>query len=496
MIRLAIILSLLVCHLAGAAISPAVNADGVWHRHATNYFHRVATNGGSLDMLSSYGGRVSERQAKAAINTFFQSVFSQPYSTQFLRISIFYGTSSNAYLVPLYRNGGNVLDTLSGTGVPSPSLQGIDGPTNTQISFGWTTGSFPATNGLGIGVWVSDFTGNNTFWIAGSTSDTSGRYWQLENDVGLGNKNLARPADWVFDLRRTQPNAYIRSFYAPSGPSVRNRWGNQAAFYASTSLTNPTSATFRLWNLNGNTGIEVGGAVLWRGEFSNADDVHFHHQFAKLQAALNRTTDLFNGVAIFWGDSITYGDNSSGVGFRWASRVANHLGMRENNAGLPASTLQNYAGATDGVNNFTNRIINPWFTNNGARIFGCYGVNDLRTFGTNQTRLVNYSNALYKVLATLIVTNGINPDKITIGSPPLMGPNSYTNGLVTYEAHANYELMTEGAVRKFPGVRYAPLYTLMGQQGSNSLISADAVHPNNAGHAVIFTNMINATAPL
>lgn len=195
---------------------------------------------------------------------------------------------------------------------------------------------------------------------------------------------------------------------------------------------------------------------------------------------------------IGFGDSITAGTGATTEAQRWANIVASTRGWSLINSGISATVLQNTVQNTVAV-------IGGAVTNNGrdtaatrvtqytpGRVCILYGLNDLR-LNDAAISAENYQNDLGEVVDA-IVTAGTPANQIVIGSPPYIPSDSYAENAPwnggTAEKHATY-VAAAAAVAASKGTKYIDVYAWMLANGGDTLISADGIHPNDAGHAQI-----------
>lgn len=204
------------------------------------------------------------------------------------------------------------------------------------------------------------------------------------------------------------------------------------------------------------------------------------------------TTDI--AQLLVFGDSITAGLGASGASARWANIVAADLGIGLVNAGISSTVLQNTtqntvttiggAAANNGRDTVASRV--TAYTNAASRVVILYGLNDLRLNDPAFTA-ANFQTDLGEIV-DLIVADGVSADNIVIGSPPYI-PNASYSEYSPYNGgnaikHAAY-VAAATAVASAKGTRYADVYQAMADNGGDSLISGDGIHPNDSGHLVI-----------
>lgn len=194
-------------------------------------------------------------------------------------------------------------------------------------------------------------------------------------------------------------------------------------------------------------------------------------------------------TAVFFGDSITAGSGASTTENRWVNLVqASRYFDTATNSGIGGTVLQNTVktGGAAETNNGRDTYASRVTAYNPNYVYIMYGLNDLRLNDANFS-VANYQNDLGEVVAA-IIANGTLAKNIVIGSPPYMN-TSYYASYSPFDAgstlkHAQYAAAA-AAVASAYGTRYVDIYQIMLDGGGNSLVSADGIHPNDAGHLVI-----------
>jgi lysophospholipase L1-like esterase len=211
----------------------------------------------------------------------------------------------------------------------------------------------------------------------------------------------------------------------------------------------------------------------------------------------NKYGDLSQQMAVI-GDSVTTGVGASDIAHSWANLVAINKGWRLHNGAHTATMLQNTvqnAVATLGAAaqyNGRDAYIERLLAYKGAKIFILYGLNDLRLNDVAIT-VALYENDLTEIVDGLIA-GGVNAQDIIIGSPSYMNPATYGDGApwnagstVKHVAYAASAL----AVATAKGTKYKDIYQYMIDNGGNTLLDPDGMHPNDAGHAAIATAFLS-----
>lgn len=204
---------------------------------------------------------------------------------------------------------------------------------------------------------------------------------------------------------------------------------------------------------------------------------------------------------VAFGDSITLGTGATAARNAYINLLAANAGYGSSriNSGVSNSTLQNTVqnsvaviggAATDnGRDNYASKVT----AYNPLKVVVLYGLNDLRLNDAAYTSAL-FQSDLDEAIAAIIAA-GVTPQNITIGSPPYIPLASYAlfspyNGGSRVK-HAAYTAAC-AAVATSRGTKYSDVYQYMTDNGGDTLISVDGVHPNDAGHAAIATSLLAA----
>ena len=214
-------------------------------------------------------------------------------------------------------------------------------------------------------------------------------------------------------------------------------------------------------------------------------------------------TISYSNDAIFFGDSITVGLAASSVAQRYVTLVCSSKGWTSiYNAGLGNTPLQNTVQntvATIGgavVNNFRDEATEHTYMHypkaHPTNVVILYGLNDLRLNDAALTA-ANFQNDLAETI-DILTGLGTSAGNIIIGSPPYIPEASYAlnapwNGGSRIK-HAAYTAAC-AAVATAKGTKYADVYQYMTDNGGDTLVSVDGIHPNDAGHAAIATAFLS-----
>lgn len=189
----------------------------------------------------------------------------------------------------------------------------------------------------------------------------------------------------------------------------------------------------------------------------------------------------------FYGDSITYGMSADG-GLDYASKISQYFNVTKNNSAISGTTL---------VNSYPNNFRESCYgsvPNKGVLkefLLIAYGTNDGRSehpYSTppNHTPAMFFSQ--YQESIDIILAKGWLVSEIILLTPfyvPDVDLATYSTDRAHYEVYVQNVKDTATA----NGIVYFDVYTYMKNNGGNSLISGDNVHPTNAGHELIFQGL-------
>lgn len=199
-----------------------------------------------------------------------------------------------------------------------------------------------------------------------------------------------------------------------------------------------------------------------------------------------------------FGDSITAGASVE-PDVRWANRLSDALGLHLHNKGISGTVLQNSADAdnrpraNNGFSRFRQDLLGP---ERSDLVVILYGTNDARHTGAPASlNLAGFRRDYWAMLSTLIAV-GYSPDSICIGSPAWFPEAGFAVGdpEFTGQSREGFEAFVAAVheLARETGVFYAPVYDSMKAERGDSLVLADLIHPNPAGHAVIADAFANA----
>jgi len=175
---------------------------------------------------------------------------------------------------------------------------------------------------------------------------------------------------------------------------------------------------------------------------------------------------------LFFGDSLTAGQNASSPGICWVSQLCSARYWTPTNNGVGGQTV------TTGTDNPFNPSSIPTKPANNNILFMGWGINDcwkspsLAQFTTDYTTCIN--NALAKSYTVILITGFFCLDNAFFTVAQYM---TYVNQTITIAANT--------------GVRVLNLFTYMQNNGGASLLQDGIVHVNDQGSTII-KNYLNA----
>lgn len=207
-------------------------------------------------------------------------------------------------------------------------------------------------------------------------------------------------------------------------------------------------------------------------------------------------------TAVGFGDSITFGVDASSAANRWLNIAATALGASSIlNQAISGTVLQNSpdSGGSPRVDNGRNRFAAALLgANIRDGVFLAYGFNDARYIGAPGTfNVIQYATDYREVLNGLLEGGAYNPAKIWIVSPYYITDDGLNTGSAGFAGQTRFEFeafvaASESVARSF-GTKFINMYQYMQANGGASLISADNIHPGDAGMAVIAAGVQTAT---
>lgn len=184
--------------------------------------------------------------------------------------------------------------------------------------------------------------------------------------------------------------------------------------------------------------------------------------------------------ALFFGDSITFGSNSSVPSRCWVQQLGMVRGWKITNSGVSGQTV------TTGTDNPFNVTSIPTKTASNNKLFFGWGVNDCwKTHDGGQPATTTRFNTDY----TACINNALGKGWSTSDIVLITGFYSINNGSFTVAQYQSFITETV-TIASSLNVKVINLLTYMTNNGGAALLSDAAVHPNDLGHSVI-TNCIN-----
>ena len=192
----------------------------------------------------------------------------------------------------------------------------------------------------------------------------------------------------------------------------------------------------------------------------------------------------------FFGDSITYGMNASVDANCYASLLATYFNKIKHNNGISGTHLENYwSGDT---NNFRDNV-NSWISTKGSNkslIVLAYGTNDGRGSADpayyTPTKFYNQ----YNECIDIITNKGWGSRDILIVTPFYTKDSDLSTYGVTRSKYEEFVTQSQNVATNKNTLLF-DAYHYMLNNGGDTLVSSDAVHPNDTGHNTIFTGLKN-----
>jgi len=205
-----------------------------------------------------------------------------------------------------------------------------------------------------------------------------------------------------------------------------------------------------------------------------------------------RWTGRARSLAVF-GDSITAGSGASSLDRSWVHLLATTLGVTLDNRGISATVLQNSpdAAGQPRANNGFSRYREHLLGDERADLIAIlYGFNDARYTAAPSSLNHDGFRRDYTALIEGLLDAGYAGEAICLGSPPHIPDAGFAvdaeNGFAG-QSRVEFQryVRTVELIARDAGTYYAPVNESMGANGADALVSADHVHPNDAGHAAI-----------
>jgi lysophospholipase L1-like esterase len=223
--------------------------------------------------------------------------------------------------------------------------------------------------------------------------------------------------------------------------------------------------------------------------------------FSRLLPAISISAFRHLSTARF-GDSIVWGAAGSDLAHEWAHIVSLAWGATTDyNAAISGTVLQNSngSGAAPLTNNGRDRFAADLLgANKQEALIFAYGFNDARYTGAPSTFNVAQYTADFKEALNGLIAGGYTPSKIYIVSPYWISDTALAtigSAGFTGQTRGGFEAFVTAAhdVAAEYGTQYCDVYAAMRDGGAAALISADGLHPNDAGHALIAATVLAST---
>jgi lysophospholipase L1-like esterase len=195
------------------------------------------------------------------------------------------------------------------------------------------------------------------------------------------------------------------------------------------------------------------------------------------------------------GDSITYGNNAAPRTTNgWVYLLGSALGLVNKNNGFPGAPLQN-TNAAGGVpinGNIRNNIVLDALSNKtGRKATILIGINDLGQSRSYPLTLAIFKAQFAEVLNAMMVY-GWTPSNISMSSLQwVMDAWLALTPVITRQTIIDWNTAIRDLAVEF-GCAYTDSYTYMQNNGGDTLIDADNLHPNNAGHIALKNSFLQA----
>jgi lysophospholipase L1-like esterase len=221
--------------------------------------------------------------------------------------------------------------------------------------------------------------------------------------------------------------------------------------------------------------------------------------------SINMSTGTSASSVAFFGDSITYGVGVfplGNVNLCWSGLVTTALGAVGLNQGLSGTVLQNSidssgsSRASNGRNRFVSALLG---VNKKNKVYILYGFNDARYIAAPDTLNVSNYTIQYKEILSGLIIGGYDISDITIGTPWYINSQGLLTGSTGFagQSRSKFEEYVAAVIEVATefGVNYANVY-LAGQNAfaeNGTFNTADYIHPNYIGHALIANTMLAAS---
>lgn len=186
------------------------------------------------------------------------------------------------------------------------------------------------------------------------------------------------------------------------------------------------------------------------------------------------STALSTDSTIFYGASIEVGLNASPSTNRWTTLVSQAFNTTETNKAISSTS---FSQVSAGDSSFMNRLYTVPNYRSTIRylVIGCSNILNENFFHTG---ISVFSANLARAIDTIKINRGFPSNSIVVSMPGMIGINAFgdTNDSLRLYVQAAISICVS------KGIQYVDNFTYTTNNGANSLLSSDSLHPNNAGH--------------
>jgi lysophospholipase L1-like esterase len=214
---------------------------------------------------------------------------------------------------------------------------------------------------------------------------------------------------------------------------------------------------------------------------------------------VSETSKIFkysNKAIVFFGDSYTAGSGASSHNLRYSTKIAEKLNAEELNFGVAGSTLEKRAPVDyQGAPNMVDRLSSvPEKDATMAIAIIAMGLNDVGQNGPDYNK--EHYMADYRTVINHFLSKGWTKSELILISPYYIGKKGYDryaaisgNPAPSRGRHIDFVRATK-AVADFYGLSFIDMFH---DQIANdtTLLAEDGIHPSDAGHAFIATDIYN-----
>lgn len=190
--------------------------------------------------------------------------------------------------------------------------------------------------------------------------------------------------------------------------------------------------------------------------------------------SINNKIDIIGKNMLYYGDSITWGWNGSVQSQNsWVNQITTKTNTIKNNYGVSSMSL-----LTGHTPNFTSiyQTQIPIYNNNDSLIFLAFGVNDIYT--NTYTDINSFINQ-YQIIINFIISKGWQTNRIIIFNTYYFTLGQINQSRIINQNNAINIFCTSNNIVLYD------VYSQMINNGKDSLLSGDKVHPTDIGYTVI-----------